>query len=147
MPRSSAVRRAEDSKPAGLSGAIFDLMNEWVRRAAMLRAHGAEASARSLENAANELQNVMDRAASEALTPRQAAAETGYNRESITRLVRTGRIPNVGRPNAPKVRRADLAALSGARGPRAKASNSPSLASIARDAIATKVTAARGADR
>ena len=42
------------------------------------------------------------------LTLGQAARESGYSAGHLGRLVRDGTIPNAGRPNAPKIRRADL---------------------------------------
>ena len=44
----------------------------------------------------------------ESLNLKQAAAESGYSSDHLGRLVREGKIPNVGRPNAPKIRRQDL---------------------------------------
>jgi len=38
----------------------------------------------------------------------QAAAESGYSADYLGRLVKNGTIPNAGRPNAPRIRRADL---------------------------------------
>ena len=42
------------------------------------------------------------------LTLTEAAQESGYSAGHLGRLVRSGMILNVGRPNAPKIRRADL---------------------------------------
>jgi hypothetical protein len=38
----------------------------------------------------------------------EAAAESGYSADYLGRLVREGKIPNAGRPNAPRIRRRDL---------------------------------------
>ena len=38
----------------------------------------------------------------------QAAQECGYSADALGRMVREGRIPNQGRPGAPKVHRSDL---------------------------------------
>jgi len=38
----------------------------------------------------------------------QAARECGYSADALGRMVRAGRIPNCGRPGAPRVRRSDL---------------------------------------
>jgi hypothetical protein len=40
----------------------------------------------------------------------EAAAETGFSAKQIGRWVKTGKIANVGRPNAPRVRRRDIQA-------------------------------------
>jgi hypothetical protein len=46
--------------------------------------------------------------AAELLNLRQASAESGYSPDHLGRLVRDGKIPNAGRPNAPRIRRTDL---------------------------------------
>ncbi|MGH7513403.1 MAG: helix-turn-helix domain-containing protein [Gemmatimonadales bacterium] len=38
----------------------------------------------------------------------EAARECGYSPDALGRMIRSGRIPNRGRPGAPRVRRADL---------------------------------------
>jgi len=44
----------------------------------------------------------------EILSLEAASTVSGYSRDHIARLIRQGRIPNAGRPNAPRVRRRDL---------------------------------------
>lgn len=44
----------------------------------------------------------------DALTLREAAGESGYSPDHLSRLVREGRLPNVGRKHAPRVLRSDL---------------------------------------
>jgi hypothetical protein len=46
--------------------------------------------------------------ANEALNLQEAAEESGFSSDHLGRLVRDGKIPNAGRPNAPRIRRADL---------------------------------------
>src|ERR1019366_6071545 len=43
-----------------------------------------------------------------ALNLQEAAAESGYSPDHLGALVRKGKIPNVGRPKAPRIRRSDL---------------------------------------
>ena len=43
-----------------------------------------------------------------ALNLQEAAAESGYSPDHLGALVRQGKIPSVGRPNAPRIRRQDL---------------------------------------
>ncbi|MDE2782551.1 MAG: hypothetical protein OXK77_06320, partial [Gemmatimonadota bacterium] len=38
----------------------------------------------------------------------EAARESGYSADHLGRLVRDGRIPNAGRPGAPRIARTDL---------------------------------------
>lgn len=42
------------------------------------------------------------------LTPAQAAEVSRYSADHLKRLIRDGKIPNAGRPNAPLIRRSDL---------------------------------------
>jgi len=46
--------------------------------------------------------------ADELLNLRTAARESGYSADHLGRLVHEGKIPNAGRPHAPRIRRADL---------------------------------------
>jgi hypothetical protein len=73
-----------------------------------MRRFGAAEQATVLETALMELKDFLLRQAEEVITLTQAAHETGYTPDHLGRLVRGGEIPNVGRKNAPRVRRADL---------------------------------------
>lgn len=44
----------------------------------------------------------------EALNLQQASRECGYSADYLGRLLRDGKLPNAGRPNAPRIRRRDL---------------------------------------
>jgi hypothetical protein len=55
-----------------------------------------------------ELDAVICDTDSEPLTLARAAEESGYSVDHLARLVRAGRIPNAGRPRAPRVRRSDV---------------------------------------
>ena len=50
----------------------------------------------------------MDASGEEVLTLVEAAMESGYSADHLGRLVRAGAIVNVGRANAPKIRRRNL---------------------------------------
>lgn len=69
---------------------------------------GDEARARALEWAAARLDAALHEFSSQQLTLAQAARESGYSPEHLGRFVRLGRIPNAGRPHAPRIRRADI---------------------------------------
>lgn len=126
------------------------LVTEWRSRAQLLRAHGAKAPARAIDHLATELEATLARAADELLTPTAAAHETGLHPDSVTRLIRSGKLANAGRPHAPRVRRGDLTCLTSSRGPRsddrsgAKPPSVASLSAVARDAIAAKTSTTRG---
>jgi hypothetical protein len=55
-----------------------------------------------------DLDAFVNESSEEALSLRQAAAESGYSVDHLGRLIREGKLPNVGRTNAPKIRRGDL---------------------------------------
>ncbi len=57
---------------------------------------------------------VLDAGTDELLTLRQAARESGYSADHLGRLVKTGAIPNAGRPHAPRILRRDLPRKAGA---------------------------------
>lgn len=85
-----------------------DLPDLWRALAAKQRRLGAEAQAYTLEYCAAELREVLRATAGELLNLRQAAEESGYSTEHLSRLVREGKIPNRGRKSRPLVRRGDL---------------------------------------
>lgn len=74
----------------------------------LFRAHAHEPTARAYEACADELEKALAAEEQQPLTLRQAANLSGYSVDHLGRLVREGKIPNAGRPNAPRVRRADV---------------------------------------
>jgi len=106
----------------------------WRRQAAELRQWAAaESAAVALERAADQLDDALRRQDDEPLTLMQAAAESGYSVDHLGRQISRGKIPNVGRRNAPRVRRADLPKKSTALRLRTRASH------IGREEIARAV--------
>lgn len=87
---------------------VASLPSQWRALAGTLRAHAAEGAALAYEAAADELDAASQREDAELLNLTQAAAESGYSADHLGREITRGRIPNAGRRNAPKVRRADL---------------------------------------
>ena len=103
---------------ATVSGAVPSpgaLAGLWRERATMLRQHGADAAAMTLEVAAGELESSLRAAADTALTLADAARESGFSVDHVRHLVASGTIPNAGRKGSPRVRRQDLPAKPGAR--------------------------------
>ena len=92
---------------ASTVAALADLSASWRRVATTLRPY-AEAAAVAYERAADALDAALDAQQSAVLTLREAARESGLSADHLGRLVRQGRIPNAGRPHAPRIRRADL---------------------------------------
>jgi hypothetical protein len=85
------------------------LVAKWTDRARKLREWAAaKAAARVWEAAARELEVALLDADDELLNLQEASATSGYSAEHLGRLVRQGRIPNAGRPNAPRIRARDL---------------------------------------
>ncbi|MCE2456179.1 MAG: helix-turn-helix domain-containing protein [Gemmatimonadetes bacterium] len=83
-------------------------------RAEMMRECGARAQAAALEWAAEQAEAVLRGEAAEELTLAEAAAECGYSRSHLRRLVREGRLPAAGRDPRIRVLRRHLPRKPGA---------------------------------
>jgi hypothetical protein len=89
--------------------ALNALATAWRDRAGQLRAWaGAEGAARAWQAAAVELETAIREAAGETLTLSDAARESGYAPRTLRQMVAEGKLPNAGRRNAPRIKRADL---------------------------------------
>lgn len=85
------------------------LIEQWRKEVTDLRTHyhderGAALTARHL----SELQAALEQHDDDVLTLAEASRESGYSDDHLGRQVRDGKIPNAGRANAPRIRRADL---------------------------------------
>ena len=90
-----------------------DLPAQWRERAEFLKEYGGHRkTARLWERAATELEQALRVFGEETLSLVEAAAACGYSADHIGSLIRKGKIPNVGRKHAPRVRRTDLPAKS-----------------------------------
>jgi len=87
---------------------IHEVPALWRQRAAEWRRVGADAQAKTAEILADELAEALSFQDEKPLTLADAARECGYNADSLGRLVREGKLPNAGRPNAPRILRRDL---------------------------------------
>ena len=85
-----------------------DLPAEWRAQAEGLRQFGADAQAKAVDRCADHLEEVLRQEGDALLTLPEAAEESGYSSDHIGRLVREGKIPNAGRPGAPRIARRDL---------------------------------------
>ncbi len=95
-----------------MKGALATLAERWRNDAAVLRRHGHERSADQLERRATEVEDAWRATALEALTIKEASKETGYSESHLYALVENGAVENIGKPGAPRIRRADLPAKS-----------------------------------
>ncbi len=86
-----------------------EFMGRWSQRADELKRLAANVDGqRLIAELLAELALLFREEDSQALTLREAGQESGYSPDHLGREVRAGRIPNVGRPNAPRIRRGDL---------------------------------------
>lgn len=85
-----------------------ELVEQWRAEAATLSAYGAEPMAKCLLTAAEQLSVALAESDGETVNLRQAALLSGYSEDHLGRLVRSSKLRNVGRTNAPLLRRGDL---------------------------------------
>ena len=85
-----------------------ELPAEWRQRAQYLDDYGDPNTARLWQLAAAELDEALRTHGEQTLTLVEAAEVSGYTADHIGSLVRNGKLTNHGRPNAPRVRRADI---------------------------------------
>ena len=78
---------------------------DWRKQAKALRRYGGETPATAIERCADDLETTIRERDETTLSLVEAARESGYSRDHLGRLVRDGKIPNAGRPNAPRIAR------------------------------------------
>ena len=87
---------------------VRKLPTTWRSRAKALRRYGSESPAIALERCAEELDATLVESDDITYSLVEAARESGYSADHLGRLVRDGKIPNAGRPGAPRIARRDL---------------------------------------
>ena len=87
---------------------LLALSRRWREDAETLRRRGADAHAAVWELAADELDAFMTAWHLEELDLEAAAAESGYTRSAIEKMLRRGDLANAGQKGRPSVRRCDL---------------------------------------
>jgi hypothetical protein len=107
MPANAAGRHwsGMDTHPALTPSA---LLAAWRERAQFLADFGDANSAKLWILAAAELERALATVADETLSLVEAARISGFTADYLGHLVKTGKIKNVGRKGAPRIRRADL---------------------------------------
>ena len=87
---------------------VEDLPADWRRQAKSLRRYGGETSATAIERCADDLEATLVERDETTFSLVEASRESGYSADHLGRLVRDGKIPNAGRPGAPRIARRDL---------------------------------------
>ena len=98
----SRHRRRSTRRPTARAS-VQSLLDDWLKQAEALRRYGGGNLAVVLERCADELEATLRERDETTLTLTDAARESGYTREHLGRLVRDGKIPNAGRPGAPRI--------------------------------------------
>lgn len=103
-----------------------DLPAAWRERAQLLREYGGDPPASKIwEKAAAELEDALHCLADETLNLTEAAKASGYSPDHLGQLVKRGKIRNLGRKGAPRVRRSDLPMKLGTTPPEPRRSSQP----------------------
>ena len=119
------------------------LVQQWRHDATLLRQYKNLQQAEWLEDRASEVEAALIEQDTELVTLTEAAGISGFSADHLGRQVRRGILKNYGRPNAPKVRRADLPrklTLSGARA-------TTHLVGASRRQVARAITTSEGSRR
>ena len=129
---------------AGLVGKWTARRDEWQRLGAQLE--GSKLAGEVLA----DLDALARGAADDTLTLQEASAACGYNPDSLSRLIRQGKLTNVGTKHRPRVRAADLPMRAGRKAGGSRIAlvtdaNAPSVAAIAREAVASRSDRQKGA--
>ena len=104
---------------------VEGLPADWRRQAKALRRYGGETPAVALDRCADDLETTLRERDETTLSLVEAARESGYTADHLGRLVREGKIPNAGRPGAPRIARTDLPRKAPAAPPPPLARNAP----------------------
>ena len=97
-------KRRKKTKPASVEG----LPDDWRTQAKTLRRYGGDTPATAIERCADDLETTIREQDETTFSLVEAARESGYSKDHLGRLVREGKIPNAGRPNAPRILRRNL---------------------------------------
>ena len=87
---------------------VEDLPADWRRKAKSLRRYGCETPATAIERCADDLEATLVERDETTFSLVEASRESGYTADHLGRLVRDGKIPNAGRPGAPRIALKDL---------------------------------------
>ena len=88
--------------------AFVELVAGWQREATGLRRWGATAQAEVLDRCAADVEQALRDQGAELLSLTEAATASGYTPDHLRHLINDGKITNLGRKGAPRLRRGDL---------------------------------------
>ena len=91
-----------------INPAIQKLLSEWKQDADTFRRYGDDTRSTLLDSLTHKLEEALHSEAEEVLNLTQAAARSGLTADYLGKLVKRGKIPNLGRKGAPRVRVSDL---------------------------------------
>ena len=97
-------KRGRKTRPASVEG----LPADWRKQAKALRRYGGDTPATAIERCADDLEATLVERDETTFSLVEAARESGYTADHLGRLVRDGKIPNAGRPGAPRIAIKDL---------------------------------------
>ena len=87
---------------------VEGLPADWRKQAKSLRKYGGETPATAIERCADDLEATLVERDETTYSLVEASRESGYSADHLGRLVRDGKIPNAGRPGAPRIALKDL---------------------------------------
>ena len=87
---------------------VEGLPANWRKQAKSLRRYGGETPATAIERCAADLEATLVERDETTFSLVEASRESGYSADHLGRLVRDGKIPNAGRPGAPRIALRDL---------------------------------------
>ena len=97
-------KAASETQPAS----VERLPADWRKQAKALRRYGGDTPAVALDRCADDLEATLVERDETTYSLVEAARESGYSADHLGRLVRDGKIPNAGRPGAPRIALKDL---------------------------------------
>ena len=121
-----------------------EIIAKWEARLSACRELGASVDGERLcQLALSDLRSVHDARGDESLSLQEAAAESGYHADSLSRMMREGRLQNIGSTRRPLLRRSDLPKRTPRTNERAlvlgNGVGAPSASHIAREAVASRI--------
>lgn len=86
-----------------------DLITRWTaRRAELAKLHALVEGSLLVDEILSDLEQLAASSDEEGLTLSQASGRCGYTADSLSRLIRQGKLTNIGRRGAPRVRASEL---------------------------------------